>query len=64
MKDHDDVYKLIAATSVLLRKSVDRTGPGSKHPKLITEITESLKDAHDYSGTIQVMKGFISRHGV
>lgn len=63
MKDHDDVYELIATTSSVLRKSVKELGPGVKHPKPVTEITEALKEAHDCSGTIQVMKEFIRVHG-
>lgn len=63
MKEHDDVYALIAATSVSLKKSVRRLGPGVKHPKPVTEIVESLKEAHDCSNTIEVMKGFIRRYG-
>lgn len=63
MKEHDDVYELIAATSVSLKKSVRKLGPGAKHPKPVTEIVASLKEAHDCSSTIEVMKDFIRRHG-
>lgn len=63
MKDHDDVYELIATTSAVLRKAVRRLGPGVKYPKPVAEITESLRAAHDCSGTIQVMKEFIRVHG-
>ena len=47
MKDHDDVYELIATTSAVLKKAVRRLGSGIKYPKPVAEITESLKDAHD-----------------
>lgn len=63
MKDHDDVYELIATTSAVLRKAVRRLGPGVKYPKPVAEITESLRAAHDCSGTIQVMKEFIRVYG-
>ena len=63
MKDHDDVYELIATTSAVMRKAVRKLGPGVKYPKPISDITESLKDAHDCSSTIQVMKEFIRIHG-
>lgn len=63
MKEHDDVYQLIAATSETLKMSVMKLGPGVKHPKPVTDIVESLKDAHDCQGTIDVMKGFILQHG-
>jgi|PlaIllAssembly_1097288.scaffolds.fasta_scaffold00001_143 hypothetical protein len=63
VKDHDDVYELIATTSAVLRQSVRKLGPGVKHPKPVAEITEALKEAHDCSGTIQVMKEFIRVNG-
>lgn len=63
MKDHDDVYELIATTSAVLKKAVRRLGPGIKYPKPVAEITESLKEAHDCSSTIQVMKEFIRVNG-
>ena len=63
MKDHDDVYGLIAATSAVLKKAVRRLGPGIKYPKPVSDITEALKEAYDCSSTIQVMKEFIRVHG-
>jgi hypothetical protein len=63
LKEHDDVYQLIAATSAALKKSVRKSGPNLKHPKPVTEIVESLKEAHDCNGTIKVMKEFIQVHG-
>ena len=63
MKDHVDVYELIVTTSEVLKKSVRKLGPGIKYPKPVTQITESLKDAHDCSSTIQVMQEFIQANG-
>lgn len=63
MKDHDDVYMLIAATSESLKKAVRKLGPGIKYPKPVTQITEDLKEAHDCRSTIQVMKRFIQANG-
>lgn len=63
MKDHDDIYELIATTSTVLRKAVRKLGVGVKYPKPVTEITEDLKEAYDCSSTIEVMKRFIQVHG-
>lgn len=63
MKDHVDVYELIAATSSSLKKAVRKMGPGTKYPKPVAQIIEQLKDAHDCSSTIKVMEEFIHTNG-
>ncbi len=62
-KEHDDVYVLIAQTSVLLRKKVRELGPKPKYPKYIREIQGNLTGVNNGTDTISAMKGFIRKYG-
>jgi len=59
VKEHIDVYTLIANTSIVLGKNLRKQGKKSKYPKSVIDLTDALKDAHECEGTIKAMQKFI-----